>query len=66
MRVCAAYSVFLLAWLIYFRYIKLFGVRMTKEDHIKFVHLAFQLVVVPDQEISVTNIFTSAFERLLK
>lgn len=49
-----------------YRYLKLFGVRLTKEDHINLVELLFQLVVIPDQEIAVTNVFASTFDRLLK
>lgn len=50
----------------FFRYIKIYGLRVSKEDHIKLVKLMFELTVAPDQEISVTHAFATTFDKLLK
>ncbi|KAH3856831.1 hypothetical protein DPMN_099426 [Dreissena polymorpha] len=48
------------------RYIRLYGLKFSKEDHVHFIHLLYELVVLPDLELSVVNKVANILSTLLK
>lgn len=48
------------------RYIRLYGLKFSKEDHIAFIHLLYELTVTPDLELSLVQKFATQLSRLLK
>lgn len=55
-------------FILYFidRYVTIFGLRFSKQEHIEFVKLLFELAVTPDQEMCMTHHFVKAFLDLTK
>ena len=50
----------------YCRYIRMHGMKFSKEDHILFIHLLFELVTIPDLEISLVVRYSQMIVTLLK
>lgn len=48
------------------RYIKLYGMKFSKEDHIKFVKLLLELINIPNLEPDKVNKFCYAITTLLR
>lgn len=48
------------------RYIKLYGMKFSKEDHIKFVKLLLELISIPNLEPDKVNKFCYAITSLLR
>ncbi|XP_057375631.1 proteasome activator complex subunit 4-like [Daphnia carinata] len=48
------------------RYINLYGLKFSKEDHVKFVKLYYDLIVIPGLEASMISLFASTLSGLLK
>lgn len=48
------------------KYIKMFGLKFSKEDHITFVKLMYELVMIPDLEPYLVHKFSNVFTLLLK
>lgn len=48
------------------RYIKLYGMKFSKEDHIKFVKLLLELITIPNLEPDKVNKFCYAITSLLR
>lgn len=48
------------------RYIRLYGLKFSKEDHLALVHLLYELCVMPDLEISLVQKFANQLIELLK
>ncbi|KAK7103315.1 proteasome activator complex subunit 4B-like [Littorina saxatilis] len=48
------------------KYIRIYGFKMSKEDHLYFVHLMYQLTVTPKMEYSLVQKFGSLLGALLK
>ena len=48
------------------RYIRLYGLKFSKEDHVNFIHLLYELTVIPDLEMSLVSKFASQLSGLLK
>jgi len=49
-----------------FRYIRLYGLKFSKEDHVVFIHLLYELTVIPDLEFSMVLKFAAQLANLLK
>jgi proteasome activator subunit 4 len=48
------------------RYIKLYDLKFSKEDHLSFVHLMLELIAIPDLEPSKINKFCVVLSKLLR
>lgn len=48
------------------RYIKLYGMKFSKEDHLALIHLMYELVVMPELELSLVQKYASQLIGLLK
>ncbi|XP_060589859.1 proteasome activator complex subunit 4B-like [Ruditapes philippinarum] len=48
------------------RYIRLYGLKFSKEDHVNFIHLLYELTVIPDLEMSLVSKFAQQLSGLLK
>ncbi|KAL4238306.1 Proteasome activator complex subunit 4 [Mactra antiquata] len=48
------------------RYIRLYGMKFCKEDHLNFIHLMYELTTIPDLEVSMVSKFASQLSGLLK
>lgn len=48
------------------RYINLYGLKFSKEDHIKFIKLYYDLIIIPGLEASMISLFASTLSSLLK
>ncbi len=48
------------------RYINLYGLKFSKEDHIKFIKLYYDLIIMPGLEASMISLFASTLSSLLK
>ncbi|ESP01603.1 hypothetical protein LOTGIDRAFT_238219, partial [Lottia gigantea] len=48
------------------RYIRVYGYCFSKEDHLKFIHLMYELVTIPDLELALVGKFASKLSVLLK
>jgi len=48
------------------RYVKLFGMKFSKEDHLTFIHLLYQLVTIPNLEPWLVSKFAHTLITLLK
>jgi len=48
------------------RYIRLYGRKFSKEDHITFIKLLYELITIPDLEYAVLQIFAQLLSQLLK
>lgn len=48
------------------RYLRLYGRKFSKEDHVLFVKLLYELVTIPQLEISMLQGFTRLLITLLK
>lgn len=48
------------------RYVKLYGMKFSREDHLTFIHLMYQLVTVPNLEPWLVSKFAQALIILLK
>lgn len=48
------------------KYLRLYGFKMSKEDHLLFVHLMFELSVTPKMELSLVQKFSGTLCALLK
>lgn len=51
---------------IFFRYIYLYGMKFSKEDHIVFVKLMYELITIPDLDPKLIDKFGSILISLLK
>ena len=49
-----------------FRYIRLYGLKFSKEDHIALIHLLYELCMMPDLEVSLVQKFANQLIGLLK
>lgn len=49
-----------------FRYIKLYGLKFSKEDHIKFIKLLLALIQIPNLEPAKLNKFCIVLSQLLR
>ena len=49
-----------------FRYIRLYGLKFSKEDHLALIHLLYELCVMPDLEVSLVQKFANQLIELLK
>ena len=47
-------------------YISLYGYKFTKEDHVSFIQLAWELLVIPDMEPAILHFFTKVLIQLLR
>lgn len=50
----------------FFRYIKVYGLKFSKEDHIALIKLIFELLTIPDLEPTRVNKFATTLTLLLK
>lgn len=50
----------------YCRYIKLNGMKFCKEDHLALINLMYELVVMPELELSLVQKFAAMLINLLK
>lgn len=48
------------------KFISLYGLKFSKQDHIKFVHLFYQLILVPELDASLIALFANVITTLLK
>lgn len=51
---------------LFFRYIELYGMKFSKEDHITFVKLIYELITVPNLDPNLVNKFSATLILLLK
>ena len=50
----------------FFRYIKLYGMKFSKEDHLALINLVYELVVMPELELSLVQKYATQLISLLK
>ncbi|XP_029642324.1 proteasome activator complex subunit 4 [Octopus sinensis] len=48
------------------RYVRLYGLKFSKEDHIHLVKLLYELLLIPHNEFAISNKFALAINKLLK
>jgi len=48
------------------RYIELYGMKFSKEDHIAFIKLVYELVTIPNLDPNLINKFSTTLILLLK
>lgn len=51
---------------LYFRYMKIYGLKFSKEDHIALIKLFYELLTIPSLEPTRINKFASTLSFLLK
>lgn len=51
---------------VFFRYIRLYGLKFSKEDHVLLIKLLFELSTIPDLELSLVPKFSTQLVALLK
>ena len=49
-----------------FSFIKIYGFQFTKEDHLKFIHLLYELVIIPRLESPLLHSWSNLLTMLLK
>ena len=52
--------------IVFFRYIKLYGMKFSKEDHLTLINLMYELVVMPELELSLVQKYATQLISLLK
>jgi hypothetical protein len=57
-------SIFVMSF--FCRYVKLYGMKFSKEDHLTFIHLMYQLVTIPNLEPWLVSKFSQTLIILLK
>lgn len=50
----------------HFRYLKLYGLKFSKEDHVKFIKLLLSLIEIPGLEPAKLNKFCIVLSQLLR
>ncbi|XP_039254923.2 proteasome activator complex subunit 4-like isoform X1 [Styela clava] len=48
------------------KYIRLYGLKFSKEDHVIFINIYLELIAIPDIEVTLVELFISALTKLLK